>query len=214
MADMKPQGTQDFGVESGYETGDANVRAVVQGLMIILVATGVVMLAMFGMFNYLNARSNEAAARVPSALAKRIVPPEPRLLPSPYSDTMQESKKLGASSPDGYPWDKRTLEIGDQYNQANTYGQSQTGLKVGIATAMEKLAGTAPGTGSPGAMSWQPEYPRLIAGTNKEQIRLEVGKKQQDPRIFDERPYWESQDEKFNSDSSGGTLLKSGQLSR
>ena len=213
MADMKPQGAQAYGVESGYETGDANVRAVVQGLFIIMVSTGVVMLAMFGMFNYLNARQNAAAALVPDVMAQRIVPPEPRLLPSPYSDTVPEANKLGASSADGYPWDKRTLEINDQYNATNTYGQSGTGLKVGIATAMEKLAGTATGTGTPGAMSWQLEYPRLIAGTKGGQINLVPGQKQQDERIFDERPYWETQDEKFNNDASGGTLLQSGQLS-
>lgn len=218
MADMKPQGTQAYGVESGYETGDANVRAVVQGLSIIFVSTGVVMLAMFGMFNYLNARQNAAAALVPDVMAQRIVPPEPRLLPSPYSDTVPEANKLGASSADGYPWDKRTLEVGQQYDEVNTYAvnskNASAGSKLGIATAMEKLAGTAPGTGSPGAMSWQIEYPRLITGTKGGQMNLIPGAKQQDARIFDERPYWESQDEKFNTDSSGGTLLQEGDLSR
>jgi hypothetical protein len=38
--------------------------------------------------------------------------------------------------------------------------------------------------------------------------------KKVEPSIFDRRAEWETQDEKFNADSSGGMLLKPGQLSR
>ena len=211
MADMKPQGTQSYGVESGYETGDGMCVRSCRDFPSLWFQP------VRDAGDVWDVQLPQRAPKCgggsgPDVMAQRIVPPEPRLLPSPYSDTVPEANKFGASSADPYPWDKRTLEIGNQYDEANTYGQSQAGLKVGIATAMEKLAGTAPGTGTPSAMSWQLEYPRLIAGTKGGQINLMPGQKQQDERIFDERPFWESQDEKFNNDASGGTLLQEGQL--
>ena len=249
MADMTPQGTQDYAVESGYESGDANVKAVVGGLLVILASTLVVMAAMFGMFNYLNRQANEAASRVPVALTERIVPPEPRLLPLPYTDEQSEANALGAYSPDVLPWDKRNLEIVKQYDEANSYArykgeEGRTAIRIPIARAIELEAGAKDG-GTPAVMTWQPEYPRLTAGEramgggahataghegephaggtgakNANTMNLTpsddkgTDEKNVEPSIFDRRADWETQDEKFNSESSGGMLLKPGQLSR
>lgn len=236
MADMTPQGTQAYGVESGYERGDANVRGVVQGLAIIFAGTFVVMVAMYGMFNFLNKRLIAQENRTPVALTRAIVPPEPRLLPSPYTDEEPEAEKVAKAAgvdparatADGYPWDKRNLEIVDQYDEANSYGPRKeevngstvTRQRIPIKQAMQREAGLTSG-GSPATMTWQPEHPRLVAGQNEHgSINLEVGTpekpdtKQQDYRIHDERPYWESPDEQFTVISSGGTLLKQGELSR
>jgi hypothetical protein len=219
MADHKPQGTQAYSVESGYESGDANVKSVVAGLTIILVSTLVVMLAMFGMFRVLNNRVLEQDDKIPVALAQRIIPPEPRLLPEAYSDEAGEADKLGATSEDGYPWDKRNLEIGKQYDEANAVGQTpQKTTRIPIDRAMALQAGVNPDAttdaGTPAIMAWQPEYPALVAGKTDETMNLVAGKKRVDRRIFDDRPYWESKDEKYNSESTGGTDLKISDLGR
>lgn len=218
MADMTPQGTQEYAVESGYEAGDANIKAVISGLSIILASTLVVMAAMFGMFNYLNREANEAAARVPVAFADRLVPPEPRLLPSPYSDEFKEARALGAATPDVFPWDKRNLEIVGQYGEANGYQQfknaeGRDAVRIPIARAIE-IASGAKNAGTPAAMTWQPEYPRFIAGEKSGTMNLVPSQKNVEPATFDLRPYWETQDEKFSTESSGGLALQSGQLSR
>lgn len=232
MADMTPQGTQDYAVESGYESGDANVKAVVSGLFIILASTLVVMAAMFGMFNYLNREANEAAMRVPVALTQVVVPPEPRLLPNPYSDEHFEARDLHARTPDPLPWDKRNLEIVDQYDEANSYARykgegGRESIRIPIARAIELESG-AKGEGTPAVMTWQPEHPRLVAGEkpvageagggegakNEDTMNLTPGHKNEEPSIFDRRAAWETQDEKFTADSSGGLELKPGQLSR
>ncbi len=219
---MTPQGTQAYGVESGYEKGDANVRGVVQGLAIIFIGVFVVMASMFGMFNFLNKRLIQQENLTPVALTRAIVPPEPRLLPSPHTDEAPEAeavaKALGENprraTADGYPWDKRNLEIDGQYDEANSYGKNPDGSqRIPIKQAMQKLAGVQSG-GSPAIMSWQPETPRIVAGEKGGTNNLEPGQKQQDPRIYDLRPYWESPDEKFTVYSTGGTGLKAGQLSR
>ena len=223
MADMTPQGTQAYGVESGYEKGDANVRGVVQGLAIIFIGVFVVMASMFGMFNFLNKRMVQQENLTPVAFTLSIVPPEPRLLPSPHTDEAPEAegvaKALGENparaTTDGYPWDKRNLEIADQYDEANSYGKTPDGSqRIPIKQAMQKMAGVQDG-GSPAIMSWQPEQPRVVAGeATGGTINLDPGHKQQDTRIYDLRPYWESPDEKFTVYSSGGTNLKAGELSR
>ncbi|HEX8463763.1 MAG TPA: hypothetical protein VF627_04025 [Abditibacterium sp.] len=220
MADMTPQGTQDYAVESGYEAGDANVKAIVSGLSIILASTLVVMAAMFGMFNFLNRQANEAASKVPVALSQRIVPPEPRLLPEPYTDERAEAKALGASTPDVMPWDKRNLEIVRQYDEANSTaryrGETREAIRIPIARAIEVMSGKK--GGSPAAMPWQPEYPRLMAGETQgkegREMNLVPGRKIQESSTFDDRPNWETQDEKFTTDSSGGTILTPGRMSR
>ena len=239
MADMTPQGTQAYGVESGYERGDANVRGVVQGLLIIFTGTGVVMAAMFGMFNVLNKRLILEENRTPVALTRAIVPPEPRLLPSPHTDEEPEAQAIAKQSAqqegqsseavqqaaerttaDGLPWDKRNLEIVQQYDETNSYKNVDGVQRIPIKRAMQLEAGVPTG-GSPASMTWQPEHPRLVAGENgKGTMNLELGTKeqpntkQQDYRIYDDRPYWESPDEQFTVISSGGTILKKGQLSR
>ena len=222
MADYTPQGTQDYAVETGYEAGDANVKAVVAGLSIIFASTLVVMAAMFGMFNYLNRQANEAAARVPVALAERVIPPEPRLLPLPYTDERAEAAKVGASTPDVLPWDKRNFEIVLQYDESNSYAKykgegGREAIRIPMNRAIELEAGLAPSKASkaPAAiMTWQSEHPALVAGTKNGTMNLVKGQKNVEPTTFDERVYWETQDEKFNSDSSGGQLLRPGQLSR
>ena len=218
MADMKPQGTQQYAVESGYESGDANVKSVIAGLGIIFAGTIVVMAAMFGMFNVLNGRITEQDEKIPVALTSRIVPPEPRLLPSPYTDEAPEAARLGQSTEDGYPWDKRNLEAGVQYAEANAYGKTQENtLRIPIERAMELEAGTPSGTGTPGIMAWQPEYPATVMGkTPQGELNLpgSAGKPKDEVRTFDKKPYWESPDEKYSVESSGGTLLQSGDLSR
>ena len=218
MADMTPQGTQAYGVESGYERGDANVRGIVQGLGIILIGVFVVMAAMFGMFRFLNSRLIAQEDRTPVALTRVIVPPEPRLLPSPLTDEEPEAqavaKTLGEDpkrvTPDVYPWDKRNLEIGDQYNEVNSFGKNPDGsLRIPVKEAMQKMAGVQSG-GSPSTMAWMPEHPRVVAGDNGKTMNLEEGHKQQDERIYDRRADWESQDEKYTVLSSGGLSLKRG----
>ncbi len=222
MADFKPQGTQDYGVESGYEAGDVNVRAVVSGLSIIFASTLVVMAAMFGMFNYLNGQANVAASKVPVALASRIVPPEPRLLPEPYTDERREAAQLGSSTPDVLPWDKRNLEIVLQYDEANAYAKykgegGRDAIRIPMQRAIELEAGLKPQkeAKAPAAiMSWQSEHPILVAGEKNGTMNLIPGQKNVEPSTFDDKWTWESQDEKFNNGSSGGVLLKEGQMSR
>ncbi len=218
MADMKPQGTQDYGVESGYESADANIKAVVSGLSIILVSTLVVMAAMFGMFNYLNRQAEEADARVPLAMTERIVPPEPRLLPQAYTDEFKEAQERGAETPDVFPWDKRNYEIVTQFNEANGYqrfrdAEGREAIRIPVARAIERISG-APSKGTPAIMTWQPEHPRFIAGEKNGSMNIVPSQKNVEPATFDLRPYWETQDEKFSTDSSGGRALQSGRLSR
>lgn len=225
MADFKPQGTQDYGVESGYEAGDVNVRAVISGLSIILASTLVVMAAMFGMFNYLNGQANLASSKVPVALTSRIVPPEPRLLPQPYTDERRESAQLGAATPDVMPWDKRNLEIVLQYDEANSYAKykgqgGREAIRIPMQRAIELEAGLAPAPKAENAkapaaiMTWQLEHPRLVAGETNGTMNLTPGAKNVEPSTFDQKWVWETQDEKFSSDSSGGLWLKEGRMSR
>lgn len=218
---MTPQGTQAYGIESGYERGDANVRGVVQGLAIIFIGVFVVMASMFGMFNFLNKRLITQENQTPVALTRDIVPPEPRLLPSPHTDEAPEAERVAKAlgenpkraTPDVFPWDKRNLEIDGQYDEANSYGRNPDGSqRMPIKQAMQKMAGVTSG-GSPAIMSWQPEQPRVVAGENGKAINLDPGKKQQDERIYDGRPYWESPDEKFTVESTGGLALRRNETS-
>ncbi len=216
MADHKPQGTQQYAVESGYESGDANVKSIITGLSIILVSTLVVMAAMFGMFNVLNGRINDEQEKTPARLAQAIVPPQPRLFPSPYTDTAPEAFEAKQSAPDVYPWDVRNLEIENQYDEANIYAANANGtVRIPVAQAMEIAAGidpkaTSPG-GTPAVMSWQPEYPVLMAGKTEQTMNLPYGSTKVSRQIFDYRPvYWEAQSEKFTVNSTGGRTLTQG----
>ena len=217
MADHKPQGTQNYSIESGYESGDANVKSIVTGLSIILVSTLVVMAAMYGMFNVLNGRISDEQDKTPDALAQVIVPPQPRLFPSPYTDTAPEAFEARQSAPDVYPWDVRNLEIENQYDEANVYARNNDGsVRIPIADAMALQAGLDPRSesgpnGTPAAMAWQPEYPVLMAGKTGQTMNLPFGTTKVSPEIFDYRPrYWETQDEKFTVDSTGGRALTPG----
>ena len=217
MADHKPQGTQNYAVESGYESGDANVKSIVTGLSIILVSTGVVMAAMFGMFNVLNGRINDEQEKTPAALAQVVVPPQPRLFPSPYTDTATEAYNAKQSAADLYPWDVRNLEIENQYDETNVYTKNNDGsVRIPIAQAMAMQAGVDPqaesgANGTPAVMSWQPEYPVLMAGKIGQTMNLPYGTTKVSREIFDFRPkYWESQGEKFTVDSTGGRTLVEG----
>lgn len=217
MADHKPQGTQNYAVESGYESGDANVKSIVTGLSIILVSTGVVMAAMFGMFNVLNGRINDEHLKTPAALSQVVVPPQPRLFPSPYTDTATEAYNAKQSAADLYPWDVRNLEIGNQYDETNVYTKNDDGsVRIPIAQAMAIQAGidskVATGeNGTPAVMSWQPEYPLLMAGKTGQTMNLPYGSTKVSKEIFDLRPkYWEAQDEKFTVESTGGRTLVEG----
>ena len=217
MADHKPQGTQQYAVESGYESGDANVKSIVTGLSIILVSTGVVMAAMFGMFNVLNGRVNDEQEKTPAALSQTIVPPQPRLFPSPYTDTATKAYEYKQSAPDMYPWDVRNLEIENQYDEANVYAKNADGsARIGIDRAMALEAGVNPdnksgANGTPAVAAWQPEYPVLMAGKTGETMNLPYGSTKASKEIFDLRPkYWEAQSEKFTVESTGGRTLVEG----
>ena len=67
-------------------------------------------------------------------------------------------------------------------------------------------------------MAWQPEYPAIVMGKTEGAINAPglpgETKAKDEVRTFDKKPYWESPDEKYSVESSGGTLLQSGDLSR
>ena len=88
MADMVPQGTQLNGVPHGHESADANMRGVFVSVAVLLTSVLVVMLAMAGMFTYLNNREKAKDVGVPDAFAVRQLPPGPPLLPSPKQDEL------------------------------------------------------------------------------------------------------------------------------
>ena len=88
MADMVPQGTQLNGVPHGHESADANMRGVFVSVAVLATSVLVVMLAMAGMFTYLNNRERAKDINVPDAFAVRQLPPGPPLLPSPKQDEL------------------------------------------------------------------------------------------------------------------------------
>ena len=104
MADMVPQGVQREGKLGGYEHGDANIRAVVMTMSVILGTVAIVMLVVGGMIYALNKREQSHDVAL-SAVYERPIPPEPRLLPS-------------RASGDGDPYDKYPWELGQQEREA------------------------------------------------------------------------------------------------
>lgn len=88
MADMVPQGTQLNGVPHGHESADANMRSVLVAVTVLISSVVVVMLAMAGMFTYLNNREKAKDLRTPDTFAMRQFPPGPPLLPSPKQDEL------------------------------------------------------------------------------------------------------------------------------
>jgi len=220
MSDIKPQGTQAYGVESGYESADANIKSIVSMLGILMVSVFVVMAAMLAMFNYFNHYFDRRDAALPITFKQTVVPPEPHLLPLPYTDelndpTFKSNVKLKIQqTPDGFPWDKRNLEIVDQYTEANSYKDLGGGrYRIPVSVAMEKDSHSVKGT--PSAMAWQPEYPNLMTGTTeaehgKKGTMKAPGEKLDVRTTFDDRPSWESPDERFTVESTGGSSLKAG----
>lgn len=108
MADMVPQGTQLEGVPHGHESADANMRSVFVAVAVIMTSVVVVMLAMAGMFTYLNNREKAKDVGVPQAFALRQLPPGPPLLPSPKRDEL--------------PWAAYQTERREQEATAAKYG--------------------------------------------------------------------------------------------
>lgn len=85
---MIPQGTQENGVPFGHEDSDANTHTTMIATVVLLSSTLVVMLAMAGMFNYLNNREKLKDKDTPALFSRRVDPPKPWLLPSPQQDQL------------------------------------------------------------------------------------------------------------------------------
>ena len=220
MSDIQPQGTQSYSVESGYEHGDANPHAVIVGLLIIASATFLCMVVVFQMYGFYTKRFNSRDNAIPTIYTERIIPPEPRLLPDPYTDTYskvalegQRTGELGLT-PDGNPWDKRQSEIFAQYAEANSYGTNPDGtVRIPIAQAMQLQAGSdKPGT--PAVPTFLVDYAGLVAGKTNGALNLDPGTKLQSKEVYDRRADWESPDEKFTAGSASGTNLHAGEWSR
>lgn len=102
MADMIPQGTQENGVANGHEDGDANIRAVVGTMTVILVSAAVVAGMLIPFIGYFTKREEAKDAGTPAMFMRRMVPPKPRLLPSPFdSSDDAKSPSVNLSSPNG-----------------------------------------------------------------------------------------------------------------
>jgi hypothetical protein len=159
------------------------------------------------------------------------------LLPSPYSDEQPEAvkqyiaegKNPKYASEDALPWDKRTSEIELQFDEANAYGtyqhvdkdyftpqakiKTEERIRIPVAEAMKIMSGSNK-AGTPAVMTWQSDHPAMMAGKDGKTMILDPAKKNTDETIFDKRPHWETQDEKFTSDSTGGRILSGEDLSR
>ncbi|MDF2441709.1 MAG: hypothetical protein JWN98_2693 [Abditibacteriota bacterium] len=85
---MIPQGTQENGVPFGHEESDANIRTTLIACVVVLSSVVVVMMAMAGMFNYLNNREKLKDKDTPALFSRRVDPPKPWLLPSPQQDQL------------------------------------------------------------------------------------------------------------------------------
>lgn len=101
MADMIPQGTQERGVANGHEEGDANLRAVVGTMTVILVSAAVIAGMLIPFIGYFTKREQAKNAGTPVMFMKRMVPPKPRLLPSPFDKSDDEKTMSNLSSPNG-----------------------------------------------------------------------------------------------------------------
>lgn len=110
MADMIPQGVQREGVDGGYERGDANIRSVVVAISVILSATLIVMVVALGGFFALRARE-EGKDVAFAKTAARVIPPEPRLLPSPLT-----------ARDNILPWERGAIEMSEQKSSLTRYG--------------------------------------------------------------------------------------------
>lgn len=130
MSDMIPQGVQREGIDGGYERGDANIRAVVVSITVIMSVVLIVMVVALGGFYALRAR--EEAKDVPlSAVYAKEVPPEPRLLPSPLTkrDNM-------------LPWERGAVELSEQRTALTRYGytgKTRGQVTIPIEQAMQNV---------------------------------------------------------------------------
>jgi hypothetical protein len=88
MADMIPQGTQDYAVDNGHERGDVNIRTTLISGVVVVSATLVAMLAMAGMFRYMLNREKAKDATTPALYSRSTRPSGPPLLPSIYRDEL------------------------------------------------------------------------------------------------------------------------------
>lgn len=227
MSDIKPQGTQSYGVESGYERSDANTTSVMIGLLIVFSGTFVCMATVYQVNGFFARKYAARDAALPATYTRKINPPLPRLLPSPYTDTYAKVAMIGRRTneagltPDGNPWDKRQAEIYAQYAEANSYGHSVPAdgpagaetNRIPVARAMELEAGVTEG-GTPAIMPFQADYASLEAGTRDGAMNLVPGEKTDSRDTFDQRARWDSPDEKFTADSASGTNLHAGEMSR
>ena len=178
MADMIPQGTQENGVANGHEEGDANIRAVVGTMTVILVSAAVVAGMLIPMFGYFTAREKAKDAGTPAMFMKRVVPPKPRLLPSPFDASDNATTRANFNSPSGQmnpqnlpreaydktsddllPWDKMRDETSRDEALADTaHRNTQTGtVSMPIESAIDLMAvdgkGKTAGTETNGSAS-------------------------------------------------------------
>lgn len=146
MADMIPQGTQEEGVPAGHEQGDANIRAVVMTMTVILSSAAVFLVVVWTMFLYFDAREDRKDAGTPPLFfAQKQVPPKPRLLPSPFDENDDKGRRqrraasggearssgvnaldkagnpVDATSDDLLPWEKLRVEAAGEQAQVNSY---------------------------------------------------------------------------------------------
>jgi hypothetical protein len=88
MADMIPQGTQDYAVEHGHERADVNVRHTLLSAVVVMSAVLVSILAMAGMFRYLLQRETVKDKMTPALYSYAQRPAGPPLLPSIQRDEL------------------------------------------------------------------------------------------------------------------------------
>lgn len=161
--DMIPQGAPVQGLDGGYESTDANVKSVIWSMVIILGSCAVVVALLIPMFRFFENRELAKEANIPDIYAQEVIPPKPRLLPSPVDET--ESKlSLGSgvdyakapfrraespvreardySTDNLLPWDKMMAEATVEEVQAHSYTKEKDGrYTVPIDRAMELVAG-------------------------------------------------------------------------
>jgi hypothetical protein len=88
MADMIPQGTQDYAVDNGHERGDVNISSTVSSGIVVVITVIVAMLAMAGMFRYLLKREEAKDVATPKLFTRVTRPSGPPLLPSVERDEL------------------------------------------------------------------------------------------------------------------------------
>jgi hypothetical protein len=164
--DMIPQGAPVDGLHGGYEASDANVRSVVWSMALILGSSAVIVALLIPMFRYFEGRENAKDAKIPDVYAQEVIPPKPRLLPSPVDET-ETKLSLGAgadyakapfrraespvreardyTTDNLLPWDKFMAEATVEEIQANSYTREKDGTyTIPIERAMEVVTNEPP----------------------------------------------------------------------